>query len=176
MPIDAEQLTIVRYPDPVLQRRADPVETIDDEVRAVAARMIELMYEAEGIGLAAPQVGLGWRLFVTRGVEDDEPDRIYVNPVLSEPGSVVEPFEEGCLSLPHVTVEVRRPTAIRIEATDLEGEVFALQRDDMLARVWQHEYDHLEGRLIIDNMSPMDRIANRKAIKQLENAAKSRRR
>ena len=167
MAIDAKRLQILHFPDPALRSRALPVESIDEDVHAVAARMLELMHEAKGIGLAAPQVGMPWRMFVT-GDREGHPERILINPELSNPAEVLEAAEEGCLSIPNVRVTVRRPVAISIRAQDLEGKEFTLRADDIMARVWQHEVDHLNGVLIIDRMSPMDRLANRKALRDLK--------
>lgn len=133
--------------------------------------MIELMHEAEGLGLAAPQVGLSWRLFVANSKADGEPDRIYVNPVLSGFTDIVVPREEGCLSLPGITAEILRPEGATITAIDLDGRAFTLTDQTLLARVWQHEMDHLNGVLIIDRMSPMDRLVHRRAVKDLEATA-----
>lgn len=167
MAVDAKRLQIVHFPDPALRTRAEPVKAIDDEVRTVVNRMFDLMHEAEGVGLAAPQVGLPWRLFIT-AARDAHPIRVYINPRLSDPGDETEVAEEGCLSLPNIRADVRRPRAITITAKDLEGIEFTLRDGDFLARVWQHEFDHLEGTLIIDRMSPMDRLANRKALRDLK--------
>lgn len=189
MPIDPQSLRIVRYPDPVLRRKAAPVEAVTDEVRAVAERMIQLMHEAEGIGLAAPQVGLPWRMFVAHvppcEPSRDEPGRtlgsdpmtataeptVYINPTLSSPVGAPEPFTEGCLSLPDISGDVLRPTGITITATDLRGERFTQTGVGLLARCWQHEYDHLDGVLIIDRMTQMSRLKNRSAIRDLERSA-----
>ena len=168
MSIDLASLRIVHYPDPILRRRAKPLREIDDEVRDVARRMIELMIEEEGVGLAAPQVGLPWRLFVCR--DPDAPDacaEIYANPVLrlhGEPAS----REEGCLSLPEIRAPIRRPAAAVLQALDLEGRPVERSDEGFMARVWQHEFDHLNGVLIIDRMSPLDRLAARKALRTLE--------
>jgi len=170
MPVDVNQLRIIHYPEPILREKAQPVDPTDAELRAVAERMFELMEEAEGLGLAAPQVGLPWRLFVTEA-RDDEPRRVFVNPEIIGTSNEAETAEEGCLSLPNVHVEVRRPKQVTIRARDLEGEAFTVTRDDLSARVWQHEFDHVEGILIIDRMGPMDRLANRRAIKDLKAAA-----
>jgi peptide deformylase len=187
MPVDPATLAIVHYPHPALRRRAKPVERITDEVRAVARRMIELMHQAEGIGLAANQVGLPWRLFVAHVPHSDDPkdDRslstdpvsatrspvVYINPVLSDPQRDLVPGDEGCLSLPDIRGEVRRPSQITITATDLEGERFSLRGGGLLARCWQHEMDHLDGVLIIDRMVQIDRMKNRAAVKDLEDRA-----
>ena len=166
--VDAAALKIVIYPDPVLKQKAQEVDPIDDNVRAVAARMIELMYEADGVGLAAPQVGLPWRMFVTRAREDDNVDRVFVNPVLTFHDKTLTDLEEGCLSLPGINADIRRPKGVTIEALDEQGTAFSLKDDDFGARVWQHEFDHLEGVLILDRQTVRDRLANRKAVKNLE--------
>lgn len=168
-PFQPKMLKIVHYPDPVLRRRADPVATIDDRVRDVAARMIELMHEADGVGLAGPQVGLGWRLFVARSShEPGEPARVYINPVLKNPSRQTAPREEGCLSLPGIFAQITRPVAITLDALDEHGQPFSLTSDQLPARVWQHEFDHLEGVLILDRMTPMDRRANQALLRQME--------
>ena len=170
MAVDPEQLAIVHYPHAVLRQKAEPVAAVTDEVQAVAAKMIELMHQAPGVGLAAPQVGLPWRMFVANPTGEEGDDRVYINPELSGAGGGNAARDEGCLSLPGVTVEVTRPSEIAIRATSLDGEVIEESGDDLLARIWQHEYDHLDGVLIIDKMSPMDRMANKRAIKELEEA------
>lgn len=170
MPIDPEQLAIVHYPHPVLREKAKPIAEVSDEVKAVAAKMIELMHKAPGVGLAAPQVGLAWRMFVANPSGEPGDDRVYINPELALGKSGNAARDEGCLSLPGVTVEVIRPAEAMIRATNLDGQVFTDSADDLLARIWQHENDHLDGILIIDKMSPMDRMANKRAIKELEEA------
>lgn len=173
-------MTIIRYPAPVLRQVARPIEQVDQTVRAVAERMIELMHAAPGIGLAAPQVGLAWRMFVAhvpRGEREagepatslDEP-RVYVNPVISDPAGGVEAWEEGCLSLPDIHGDVLRPPEVTITALGLDGETFSQRGAGLLARCWQHEVDHLDGVLIIDRMIRMHKLKNRSAIKAMERA------
>ena len=171
MSVDVADLQIVHYPAAVLRAVAEPIDTIDGTVAAVAARMLELMYEAEGAGLAAPQVGLSWRMFVTKA-DDRRPDLVYINPALSELDAELAVRAEGCLSLPAITAKVRRPASATMTALDREGREFTLRDDGLLARVWQHEVDHLNGVLIIDKMTPMDRIANRRPLKDLEAVAR----
>ena len=171
MSIDPQQLQIVSFPEPILRQTAEPVETIDATVQQVAERMLELMNLADGIGLAAPQVGLPWRMFVTAASEG-EPERVFINPRLSDFNETTESAEEGCLSLPDVRVQVVRPIGLTITAQDVDGREFSLTSDSLYARVWQHEFDHLEGILIIDKMSPMERLANRRALKNLKAAAR----
>jgi peptide deformylase len=171
MMVDPDQLRIVLYPDPVLRRKAEEVDARDEAVRAVARRMIELMHEADGVGLAGPQVGLPWRIFVTNAREHDPADRVYINPHLTLGRGVLESVEEGCLSLPDIRVQVRRPVEAEITATDLEGTRFSMASTGFLARVWQHENDHLDGILIVNRATPMDRLRTRKPLKELEAAA-----
>lgn len=172
MTVDPAALTILRYPHPMLLRTARPVEEITPQVRSVVSRMFELMREARGVGLAAPQVGLAWRLFVANSGQEGEPDRVYINPVLRQPEGGLEAAEEGCLSLPDVLGDVWRPPIITIEATDLDGRRFTLRSGELLARVWQHECDHLDGRLIIHRFGQMAKLANRRILKELERAGK----
>ncbi|MEM1026675.1 MAG: peptide deformylase [Planctomycetota bacterium] len=168
MPLDPAKLSIVHHPHPVLRQRAEPVE-LTDEVCAVALRMVELMHEADGVGLAAPQVGLPWRLFVANWEGPGGIDHVFLNPELSEPTRDTGPHEEGCLSLPDIRAEITRPLGITVTATNLNGERISMTDDGGLAaRVWQHEFDHLDGVLILDRMTRLDKMANRKAIRALE--------
>lgn len=171
MSINVEKLRIVYYPDPVLREPTKEVDPLDPEVHAVAKRMLAIMHEAPGVGLAAPQIGLPWRLFVANHTQQPEDDRIYINPVLSEPTAESGLHQEGCLSLPDIQVDMRRPIGVTISAYDLNGEPFTLTSDEFLARIWQHEFDHLEGKLIIDRMNRRDAIANKRLIKALEDYA-----
>lgn len=166
--IDPKRLGIVFYPDPVLLRRAQPVEAVTDQVRAVALRMIELMHEARGVGLAAPQVGLSWRLFVANPTGQSGNDRVMINPVLHNPSRETIGHEEGCLSVPGVTGQITRSSTITVEAIDLAGQHYRLTSDELPACVWQHEMDHLNGVLIMDRMAPIDRMANRRTLQDLE--------
>lgn len=166
--LDPKALRIVCYPDPVLRTRAKPIEAVTDRVRAVARRMIELMHESSGVGLAAPQVGLSWRLFVANPDRQLDQDRAFVNPVLNNLSRDGLEQEEGCLSIPGVNGQIVRPQAVTIDALDLDGNPFQLTGNELSARVWQHETDHLDGVLIIDRMAPIDKMANRRALQDLE--------
>jgi peptide deformylase len=171
MPVDPLRLRIVTYPDPVLRQPAEAVTEFNDEVRGVAHRMLELMREAPGVGLAAPQVGLSWRVFVANPTGEPGDDRVFINPEIVEASRDVAAMEEGCLSLPEIRGEVQRPRRVTVRAIDLDGERFELTSDELPARVWQHEIDHLDGVLIIDKMTRMDRLANRRPLKALEAGA-----
>ncbi|MCC7191586.1 MAG: peptide deformylase [Phycisphaeraceae bacterium] len=175
MSVDPGKLRIVTYPARVLRTRSQPVAAISDEVRSVASRMIELMHEAPGVGLAAPQVGLSWRMFVAVGpgeTREERQDFVFINPVLSNPSRETEDFEEGCLSLPQIHATIRRPKAITVTAQDLMGNTFTLTSEELQARIWQHETDHLDGLLILDRMSPMDKLANQRVVRELEARSK----
>ncbi|MDY7109123.1 MAG: peptide deformylase [Planctomycetota bacterium] len=171
MSVDPDQLSILIYPHPALRQKGEPVDPADEHVHAVARRMIQLMHEADGVGLAAPQVGLAWRLFVTHGRDYDPEDRVFINPRLDIGRGEMITEEEGCLSLPGIHVQVRRADHVDITAHGLDGEPFSMSADAFLTRIWQHENDHLDGVLIIDKMTPMDRLATRKALKELKTAS-----
>lgn len=168
MAVVPSQLQIVMYPAAVLREPAEPVAEVTDTVREVAERMLALMHEAAGVGLAAPQVGLPWRMFVANHTGERSDDRVYINPVLKQPGRYTDRAEEGCLSIPDVRAPIMRPLSVRIEALDRTGGPIADEADDLRARIWQHEVDHLDGVLILDRMTPADLRANRRAIAALE--------
>ncbi len=161
------RLTVIEYPDPRLRTKAAPVATVTETIRLVAERMLDLMREHKGVGLAAPQVGLSWRLFVCNLTGEPQDDQVYVNPRLTDLEGEIE-SEEGCLSIPGVTVTIRRAARASIVATDLDGRPVERTGTELPARCWQHEVDHLDGRLILDRMSEADRVATRKTLRQLE--------
>lgn len=167
LPPNLDKLGIVLLPDPGLKRTCLPVESFEPELKAFTDRMLVLMKEGKGIGLAAPQVGVPLRLFVCNTTGEPEDDLVCVNPRLSDLTGA-EVGDEGCLSIPGVTVAMRRATSVVMNALDTHGQPYQRHGEGLWARVWQHENDHLDGRMITDNMSPTDEIANRRAIKQLE--------
>lgn len=167
--LDLEKLRLTHYPDPVLRKVCKPVEVFDDPLRRVADRMLELMRADKGVGLAASQVGLLIRLFVCNPTGEPGDDLVAVNPELFDLVGTAE-HEEGCLCLPEVGVLVRRAQSATLRAYDLAGRPFERRGQDLEARIWQHEVDHLNGRLIIDYMSEVSEVANRRALKQLREA------
>jgi len=159
----------VLYPHPVLRQRAKPVASVDASIRGLVEEMFDLMRAEEGAGIAAPQVGEALRIFVTEEREEEgHPARVYINPVLSGFDGQLEEYDGGCLSLPGIRGNIRRPPKAVIEAIDLEGKPFRLESDQFMARVWQHEFDHLEGTLILDRMTVLDRLRVRRLVKDLE--------
>ncbi len=164
---DIENLSIIHYPDPRLSEVSTPVDEVNDSLHALAERMFELMFAAAGVGLAAPQVGVTVRMFVASPTFDAGDRRVYINPeIVSAEGAQV--CEEGCLSLPGITIKVKRADSVTIVATDLDGNEFTEMLDDLGARVMLHETDHLDGTLLINRMGSVAKLANRKTIKELE--------
>ena len=158
---------IVRYPDPRLRQKCERIETFDDSVAAVADRMLEIMKANEGVGLAGPQVGIFHRIFVANPTGEPKDDLVFINPELSDLIGAVE-AEEGCLSLPDIRCLVRRARRCHAQAQDETGKAFAIDGEELIARICQHENDHLDGRLIIDYMDATDKIANKKQLNRLE--------
>lgn len=135
------------FGDPVLTTRAAEVADIDGALVNLAEQMVDVMYDAQGVGLAAPQVGVGRRLFVYQ-IGDDDPITI-VNPVISEGRGEWE-YDEGCLSIPGLFFPIVRPKEIHLTGFDLEGREVSLEADELEARCLQHELDHLDGKLLLD--------------------------
>jgi len=150
------------------------VKEFTPALKELAAKMLELMREARGVGLAAPQVGHNVRMFVMNHTGEPKDDRVYINPELCEAeGS--EEGEEGCLSLPGINANIVRDKTIRIVATDLEGKPIDEKATGYLARVWQHEFDHLNGTLITDRMGTVAKMAAKKTLRELEEKYKNER-
>ena len=142
--------------DPVLREKADPVETVDEEVRELVQDLLDTMYAAEGIGLAAPQVGVGLRVFVYDVRDPELPAGALINPeVVEREGTVKE--EEGCLSIPGLSELVERSERVVVRGRDAEGEEVVIEAEGLLSRCLQHEADHLDGVLFLDRVSPLKR-------------------
>ena len=166
------QLTVRIYGDPVLRKMAEPVEEINEEIRQLAANMLETMYANDGIGLAANQVGVLKRIFVMDlQLEENNPGpMVFINPEIKNPrGSDV--MEEGCLSIPGVRGDVKRAKEIDFEALTLDGKKITLHAEGLLARVMLHETDHLNGRLFVDYLSPVKKMMIRDELRALEKKA-----
>ncbi|CAN5710572.1 MAG: peptide deformylase [Rubrobacter sp.] len=153
-------LDIRTFGDPVLKTRAAPVDSFDESLVRLTQDMLSTMRDNEGVGLAANQVGRLKRVFVA-AIEDDE--YVIVNPVLSDWSETTESAQEGCLSIPGILVDVERPTGVTVSGQDLSGEPLQIEASDLLARVLQHEVDHLDGVLILDRT---DRPSRRAAMRE----------
>ncbi len=154
-------LRVVRYPHPTLRYKSKPIRRVDSDFHAIVGRMFELMYEERGIGLAANQVDLPYRFFIINLSGDPsqkDEEFVFINPeILSRKGS--EEDTEGCLSLPGINAVVRRSAEIDIFAYNLKGEEIQWRLKGLFARAYQHEYDHLDGTLFIDRLTPTRRWA-----------------
>lgn len=149
---------ILIHPDPRLKKACEPVAAFDAELAALAADMLETMYDAPGIGLAAPQVGVMKRVLVMDCIKDGPPQpMVLVNPRLLWASEDVSTYEEGCLSIPDQYAEVRRPARVRVGWTSLEGAEQEAEFEGLWATCVQHEMDHLEGKLFIDYLGPLKR-------------------
>ena len=143
--------------DPVLRAKAEPVPIVTDQVRRLIADMFETMYDEEGVGLAAPQVGISERIIVVDPHEEDSKPFALINPEILDLSKDTEKSEEGCLSIPGLREMVERPVSVRVRGMTPEGEITEIQTDGLLARILQHEIDHLDGVLFIDRLSPLKR-------------------
>ena len=164
--IDVNKCRITHYPADVLKKAALPVEKIDDNIRRLVEKMIDIMMKNKGIGLAAPQAGVPLRLFIISLDGSREKLKVYINPTVTQEGPLID-FEEGCLSSPGIFTKIRRYKKCKVTATGLDGKEFTEEAEGLYARALQHEYDHIEGMTIIDRMGKAAKIAHRKQIKKL---------
>ena len=159
---------IVKYPDPVLAKRGEPVTTFDDKLKTLVEEMFESMYAAQGIGLAAPQIALSQRLTVIdiSFKKDPEAKIVLINPeIIRREGEQYE--EEGCLSLPEIREKVKRAAKVKVRAQNVDGESFEIEGEELLSRAFQHEIDHLDGVLFIDRLSRLKKDLVVRKIKKL---------
>lgn len=158
-------LDILHFPDPRLRNKAKPVAQVDDSIRRLVDDMLETMYQAPGIGLAATQVNVAKRVVVIDLTEEKNEPLCLINPEILEKDGI-EQMEEGCLSVPGIFEPVSRASHIRIRALDREGAPFEMEADDLLAVCIQHELDHLEGKLFVDYLSSLKRQRIRKKLEK----------
>lgn len=151
------KLPILEFPDERLRTVAAPVETVDDEVRRLVDDMLETMYDASGIGLAATQVDVHRRVIVMDVSDDRSSPLVLINPSYTPIGEERDPMQEGCLSIPEYYAEVPRALKVHLKALDRDGQPYELEAEGLLAHCIQHEYDHLEGVLFVDYLSPLKR-------------------
>jgi peptide deformylase len=159
-----DPLKIVEYPHPALRVKCRPVGTIDKDVVLAAGQMLELMYGQEGLGLAAPQVALDYRMIVINFVGDPaqkDQEFVAINPVITETQGI-QKGREGCLSFPGLFQDIRRYKTVTVKGYTLKGEPFEMTSSDLAARIWQHEIDHLNGVMFIDKMGTIARMSSKK--------------
>lgn len=170
------KLSILLHPDPRLKKTCDPYAGVDAETRALADGMLDAMYEAPGVGLAAPQVGVTKRMFVMDCTDkDEEPDpMVLINPEITWTSDETNVHNEGCLSLPELFEDVTRPKMVRMKFLDIDGKEQEEEFDGLWATCAQHELDHLNGVLFIDHLSRMKRsILTKKMVKYKKELARS---
>ena len=165
--INIKKCKITHYPAKVLTSESKPIDKIDDNIRQLVAKMTDLMLEHKGIGLAGPQAGVDLRIFIISLDTTRENVKVYINPTVTTSGQTYL-MEEGCLSVPGIYTKVKRFSQCIVTATDLDGNEFTEEADDLYARALQHENDHINGTTIVNRMSSVARIAHRKQIKKLE--------
>jgi peptide deformylase len=168
--LELNGVRILRYPHPTLRHKSRPLRRVDGELRKMVRQMFDVMYEGRGIGLAANQVDLPYRLFILNLKSDPnepEAEQVFINPVITERKGTVED-EEGCLSFPSMYANVRRSEKIMLSAYDLQGAEVTYQMTGLAARAAQHESDHLDGVLFVDRLSPTGLLAVRDAIDEFE--------
>ena len=163
---------IVKYGDPVLREISLPVAEVDREIKGFVSDMVDTLKHAQGLGLAAVQVGVLKRIFIVdlSAIDINATLKVFINPEILETRGEVE-LEEGCLSFPGIYQRCTRPAWVRIKALDLDGRAFEMEADGMSARAILHEYDHLEGKLFIDYISPIARTLLRGRLKKLAAAS-----
>ena len=162
-------MRIIKYPHPTLRRKAKDLRRVDAELKRIVRQMLDLMYAAPGIGLSANQVDLPYRLFVVNPsgeATEVNQEYVFINPVISRRTGTAE-SEEGCLSFPSIYAPVKRPEKVAISAYNLAGEEVHYELDGLFARAVQHEYDHLNGTLFIDRLSPSNLASIREALDDL---------
>jgi len=162
------KLPILHFPDPRLRTKAKAVTVVDDHIRQLIKDMFETMYDAPGIGLAATQVNHHIRVVVMDISEEKNQPLVFINPKITPLTEEKAPYEEGCLSVPSVYDVVDRPTKVRIEALNEQGEAFSLETDGLLAVCIQHELDHLEGKLFVDYLSSLKRQRIKAKLQKLQ--------
>lgn len=171
-------MQIIKYPHPTLRHKSKPLKRVDRELKQIVAEMFELMYSNQGIGLAANQVDLPYRLFVmnVKGDPSEEGEaKVFLNPVVTHKSGSAE-AQEGCLSFPDIWAPVRRPEKIVVSAYGIDGEEFSYEMDGLYARAVQHEVDHLDGVVFVDRLSQANQLAVRDDLDALVRQFESSRR
>jgi peptide deformylase len=158
-------LNILEFPDPRLRNRAEPVASVDESIQRLLDDMLETMYEAEGVGLAATQINAGKRIVVIDISEEKDSPQCFINPEIFTRGGVTE-SEEGCLSVPGFSDTIKRAEMVEMRALDRQGKPVELRADGLLAICLQHEIDHLDGKLFVDYLSPLKRQRIRKKLEK----------
>ena len=161
------EFEVVLYPDPVLRKVAEPVASFDPALAATVGAMFARMRKSKGVGLAAPQVGLRQRILVLNPTGEEQDDLALVNPTIVARAGERTLFDEGCLSFPGIYAEIQRPDRCTVRSQDLTGKTIEAEYSGFVSRIIQHEYDHLEGVLLVDRMSPAEKLKHKAALEEL---------
>ena len=161
-------LSILKFPDPRLHKVAKPITHIDDRIRQIAADLSETMYEANGVGLAATQVDIHERIVVVDTSDTRDQLKVFINPEIIAQSIEKKEWEEGCLSVPEIYDIVTRPDRVRVRALNLNGDVFEMDCDELLAVCLQHEIDHLNGKVFVQHLSKLKQNRLKAKLKKLE--------
>lgn len=165
-------MRICKLGEEILREVAVPVEKVTEDFKQLAADMFETMDQANGVGLACPQIGMSIRMFVV--MADDDVRRVFINPQIISTSNDLTEYEEGCLSIPGVYEKIMRPAKVTVQALNEEGKPFTLEAEGLLARVIQHEYDHLDGHVFIDRGDPEFKAKTEKAFEKRAERAKEK--
>ena len=159
---------ILHYPNPLLLKKSSRIDNFDENLVGISRDLIDTMYDADGVGLAAPQIGINKRIFVIDCSREDEKKdcRIIINPEIEHQSEELSSYKEGCLSIPGITEEVLRPKVVKVIYQDINGVLQRNTLDDLWSTCFQHELDHLNGKLFIDHLRPMKKILVKNKIKK----------
>ncbi|MFT4540952.1 MAG: peptide deformylase [Planctomycetota bacterium] len=164
---DVPELVLTLYPSPILRKVAEPVAAFDDELKTTVEGMYKRMVASKGVGLAAPQIGLGKRILILNPTGEEGDDLTLINPKITARTGDKVSMEEGCLSFPGIYGMVQRPDRCTVEAQNVDGELLTADYEGFISRIIQHEFDHLEGILLIDRVSPTDKLKNKAGFEEL---------
>lgn len=164
---EAPEFSLTLYPDPILRKVAQPVAAFDQSLLHTVAAMFERMFASQGVGLAAPQVGLKQRILVLNATGEEKDNLALINPTIVARSGPETLFDEGCLSFPGIYAEVKRPDRCTVKAFDPTGRAIEREYAGFESRIIQHEFDHLEGVLLVDRMSPAAKLTHKAALQEL---------
>jgi peptide deformylase len=159
--------TVIYIPDPRLRAMSKPIDVFDDDLQQLIDDMFETMYSVRGVGLAAPQIGINIRLSVVDCTSDKSQQLVLINPEIIESSEELCSYQEGCLSVPGVYAQVKRAKSVRLRAQDRHGKIYEIDAEDLLAECFQHEIDHLNGKVFIDYLSPIKRQLARRKVEKI---------
>ena len=169
-----EAFPIVKYPSETLRKKSEKVEAIDNATKALAPRMAFTMHKCDGVGLAASQIGFSQQIIIVQDLENEEGSFCFINPKIKKTGKKMVSEEEGCLSLPGLFVPVKRYEEVEVECQTLQGKSVLIKAEGLAARIFQHEIDHLNGKLIINRITLFKKFSIRKELEEIRKYGRTR--